>query len=97
MDINIYQLLRIAPDDVVVRVYFIAKLEQGEHVAKYNTSLIFNERDPSDPNFIPFNQLTEEVVKQWIIEKAGTELEAHLQNELDKLTNPTEIYGLPWQ
>jgi len=61
--------------------------------------------DPSDPTFIPYNELTEEIVIDWVKSFLGTskinEIETSLQNSVtnQKLTKEAETVktGLPWR
>jgi hypothetical protein len=60
--------------------------------------------DVNDPNFIPFEDLTEEIVLGWVTTTLGeeeisateTEFEARLQERIDKKTNPEFLTGTPW-
>lgn len=50
---------------------------------------------------IPYSDLTEEQVIEWIKEKIGgsekvTEIEAALQSQLDEQRTPTKASGIPW-
>jgi hypothetical protein len=50
---------------------------------------------------IPFSQLTEEIVVQWVKDKFGeekvAEIEAALQAQIDEQQFPTKAAGVPWQ
>ena len=53
-------------------------------------------------NLIPFADLTEELVVDWVKEALGgdekvAEIEAALQAQLDEQRNPTKAAGVPWQ
>lgn len=55
--------------------------------------------DPESPDFIPFDQLTESDVLNWLWEKEGfdkNEIENRLQSQIDAQKNPVTITGLPW-
>lgn len=60
--------------------------------------------DASDPNFVPFSELTEEVVLNWVQSEMGqeeitriqTEMETRLQERIDREKNPEFLQGLPW-
>ena len=58
------------------------------------------EADPSDPGFIPYDQLTEAICIGWVQDALGEEtvegLEANLSAALDEQENPTEAQGVPW-
>ena len=50
---------------------------------------------------IPYSDLTEEQVIEWVKEKIGgsekvTEIEAALQSQLDEQRTPTKASGIPW-
>jgi len=52
-------------------------------------------------DLIPFDELTQEEVIGWVIEKLGgtdkkAEIEAALQARLDEVMSPTKINGVPW-
>ena len=55
------------------------------------------ENNPGEPGFIPYDQLTEEMVLGWVwasVDKA--EIEANLTAKVEKQLNPTTANGLPW-
>jgi len=49
---------------------------------------------------IPFDDLTEDMVINWVKEKFGdekvSEIEAALQSQLDEKHAPTKASGVPW-
>ena len=55
--------------------------------------------DPSEPGFIPYDQLTEEIVLGWVYTGLGdqkAEIEATLTAKVEKQLNPTTAQGVPW-
>jgi len=60
--------------------------------------------DPSDPGYIPYEDLTEAIVIGWVKDALGTtvvsDTEAEVQAAFDvkkqEIENPTEADGLPW-
>ena len=54
--------------------------------------------DASSPDFVPYDQLTEEQVLGWVwndgVDKDATE--AALQAKIDAQMNPTTADGVPW-
>jgi len=54
--------------------------------------------DASSPDFVPYDQLTEEQVLQWVwadgVDKDATEAALAAKIEADK--NPTSAAGVPW-
>lgn len=56
---------------------------------------------PSDPGFVAYNNLTEEIVLGWVnsnIDKAAWEVElsSSLSNQVSNYSAPTHEEGLPW-
>ena len=56
--------------------------------------------DPSDPNFVPYDQLTEAICIGWVQDALGAEvvaaMESGLSSNLDEQENPTQAAGVPW-
>jgi hypothetical protein len=53
--------------------------------------------DPTDPSFVPYDNLTEEVVLGWVwgeVDQAATE--AALAADIADQKNPTTADGVPW-
>jgi len=53
--------------------------------------------DPTAPDFIPYDNLTEADVLGWVyesVDKAATE--SSLQSSIDEQKNPTTADGVPW-
>lgn len=57
-------------------------------------------KEPSDPTFIPYEDLTESIVIQWVKDEMGADQvaahEANVQAQIDKQKNPTTASGVPW-
>lgn len=96
MELTIAQLDRSLPDGVVVTAHWRASLTDGDYVTSSYGTVAFEQRDPLDPDFIPFDDLTEEVVVGWVLEKIGDETEEKLNAQMNALKNPTSASGLPW-
>jgi len=51
-------------------------------------------------NLIPFSELSEELVVQWVLDALGTEkvleIDKALNAQLDEQRHPTKAAGLPW-
>jgi hypothetical protein len=58
-----------------------------------------NLQEPDPTNYVPYDQLTEDIVLGWIIPQMNmTYLNSYIVNEISSQVLPTEIYnGLPWQ
>ena len=54
----------------------------------------------SDPDFVPYEDLTESICIGWVQDSLGEEnvesLESGLSVNLDEQENPTEAAGVPW-
>jgi hypothetical protein len=100
MNIQIAQLDRTLPDNVVNTVHWQATQTDGDFTASAYGSLGVPAKDPSDPTFIPFDQLTEAEVKQWVLTTMGEEqveaLQANLDGQIEAQKHPTSASGLPW-
>jgi len=100
MNLNIVQLDRTLPDSVVSTIHWTANQTDGDFTASSYGCLGVPAKDPSDPTFIPFESLTEEQVKQWVITTMGQEqvtaLQANLDGQIEAQKHPTSAQGLPW-
>jgi hypothetical protein len=100
MNIQIAQLDRTLPSGVVQTIHWTASQTDGDFTASAYGSLGVPAKDPSDPTFIPFESLTEEQVKQWVLDTMGQEqvtaLQANLDNQIEAKKNPTSATGTPW-
>ena len=59
MEMKIAQLARHLPDGVVMTVHWTADKTDGDYTASAYGSIGLPAKDPSDPTFIPYDQLTE--------------------------------------
>lgn len=97
---RIAQLERNTSDGVVFTAHYTidAKDEVYSSAGAYG-SVGLEQPDPETT--IPFDDLTEELVVEWVKEKLGgeekvEEIEAALQSQLDEKHAPTKAAGLPW-
>jgi len=100
MNLNIAQLDRQLPSGLITTIHWVATQTEDTFTASAYGSLGVPAKDPSDPTFIPFDQLTEEQVKQWVLTTMGEEqveaLQANLDGQIEAQKNPTSASGLPW-
>jgi len=57
------------------------------------------QNDPNEPGFIPYDQLTQDIVLGWVYESLGNqkaEIEATLTAKVEKQLAPTTAQGVPW-
>ena len=87
--------------DVVVTVSYTVVASDGTYSAKYD----WFEKTPLNPDapFIPYDQLTPEIVIGWVKDAMGADavanLEASLQGQIDIQINPPvtpEVLPMPW-
>jgi len=71
----------------------------GDYSARAYSTQSFT-YDASSPDFIPYDDLTEEVVLQWVFDAMGTEEVTRIQDSLtaniEEQKNPTTQDGVPW-
>ena len=86
---------RLTSDGFVVVVhYHVSASEDANNVSTYGTTSYTQEEGSS---FIPYEQLTQEVVVGWVQAALGKDVvEASLQSQLDALKAPVQQSGLPW-
>jgi len=71
----------------------------GDYSARSYSTQSFT-YDASSPDFIPYDDLTEAVVLQWVFDAMGTEEVTRIQDSLtaniEEQKNPTTEDGVPW-
>ena len=96
---SIRQLQRNTSDGGVIDAHWQAVATEDKYNASAYGCVSF-EPDSSDNNFIPFEDLTEEVVIQWVKDKLGEEyvttLEQGLAAQIEDQKAPKVASGLPW-
>jgi len=97
---NVIDIERSLPNGVVTQVHWRAAKQEGEQEASIFGSIGVPFKDPSDPTFVPFDELTHDQVVQWMLSKMGEEevdeIEAILNAQIDAIKNPTNARGTPW-
>jgi hypothetical protein len=101
---KIANLKRKPTSGLVFEITYIMNFElEGETDRK--VGMITFEGDETDPNFIPFEELTEEIVLGWVTETLGeeeitkieTEFKTRLKERIEKKSNPEFLIGTPWE
>jgi hypothetical protein len=94
----IANLERETADGFVFTAHYTINADNGVYTSGAYGSLGLER--PED-EMIPFSQLTEEIVVQWVKDKFGeekvAEIEAALQAQIDEQQSPTKAAGVPWQ
>lgn len=97
---------RSLSDDVVFKVnYEVSKTDGYDTIsASGSTELLKGKFSLSDyanqEGFVPFNQLTPEIIISWTQESLGKEsvsnITQKISRQLELKKNPESAYGLPW-
>jgi hypothetical protein len=91
---NIVQMDRLTSDNFVVTVHYSVTATEGDYSANtYGTVGYTQESD----NFIPFDNLTPEIVTGWVQTSLGKDtVEESLTAQIEAQKNPVQVSGLPW-
>ena len=91
---NIVQMDRLTSDNFVVTVHYSVTATDGDYSANtYGTVGYTQESD----NFIPFDNLTPEIVTGWVQTSLGKDtVEESLAEQIQAQKNPVQVSGLPW-
>ena len=91
---NIVQMDRLTSDNFVVTVHYSVTATDGDYSANtYGTVGYTQESD----NFIPFDNLTPEIVTGWVQTSLGKDtVEEGLAAQIQAQKNPVQVSGLPW-
>lgn len=100
MQWTISQLERTLPDGVVMTAHWrVSDSDGNAHGTAYGT-VSFPSKDPADPTFVPYEQLTEAQVIEWVKDAMGAEQvaahEASVAAQIDAQKNPVSAAGVPW-
>lgn len=100
MQWTISQLERSLPDGVVMTAHWRVSDSDGAASGTVYGTISFPSKDPSDPTFVPYDQLTEAQVIDWVKDAMGAEQvaahEASVAAQIDRQKNPTSAAGVPW-
>jgi len=93
---SIAQLERNADDNGVVTAHWRVSAEDGDFTASsYGTCSWTPE--PSTEGFVPFEDLTEAMVIEWVKGSLDIEaIEASLASQIEEQKAPKVIVGVPW-
>lgn len=101
---KIVELKRKPDTGFVFEVTYIMNFKLENHEDRH-VGMIEVGGSPDDPDFIPFDNLTEEIVLNWVKTKLGdteisriqSEAQSRLQERIDREANPEFLQGLPWE
>jgi len=93
------------PDSgLIFEVTYIMNFKLEEETDR-KVGMLVLEGDPESEGLIPFEDLTEENIIDWVktdlgeeeISKIESEHQTRMQERIDKKNNPEFLNGLPWQ
>ena len=99
---SVSSLDRTVADGVVGVVHYtVDATDETYRSGAYGSVGLDTEDAASRSAFIPYGDLTPEVVVEWVKERVGgeekvAEVEAALQAQLDEQRTPTQASGVPW-
>lgn len=101
---QVAQIKRKPDTGLVFEVTYIMNFELEDQKDRH-VGLVELTGDPNSPDFISFENLTEEVVLNWVESKLGQtkideftqNAETRLKKRIDREKNPEFLTGLPWQ
>lgn len=100
MNWTISSLDRSLPDGVVLTAHWRVSKTDGDASGTVYGTISFPAKNPADPDFIPYDNLTEATVIQWVKDEMGadqvTAHEAAVQGQIDAQKTPTTAAGVPW-
>lgn len=102
---TIHQLERKSDNGFVVNVHWRFSMTDTDETGKYyyadTYSVASYTQDEESEDYIPFEELTQEIVVEWVKETLGEEqlesMEASLVQQIESQKNPPIVYGLPWE
>jgi hypothetical protein len=86
-------------DKGIVTCHWRVTAEDGEYTASAYGTCGFTP-DPSAPDFVPYDNLTEADVLQWVFDSMGAEQVISIQDaltaQIEDQKAPQTVAGLPW-
>jgi hypothetical protein len=100
MNWKVENMKRLASNELVTEVVYRVHAKNSSLIADYKGKVTLT-GDPSSPDFVPFKDLTEAQVVQWVKDSVDvTAIEAQVQSVLDakiaKRGAKEVLTGLPW-
>jgi hypothetical protein len=100
MNLNIVTINRTLPDAVCTTAHWTASKTDGDYTASAYGSIGLPAKEPSDPTFVAYEDITEAQAIEWTLAAMGEEavaaLEAGLDAQIEAQKNPVSATGLPW-
>ena len=100
MNWTISNLNSTLPDGCVTTAHWRVSKTDGTASGSVYGTISLPHKDHNDPTFIPYQDLTEAQVVQWVKEEMGADQvaahEAAVDAQIDAQKNPTAASGVPW-
>lgn len=82
---------------VITRVTYQCTAQEGDKIYKKTGNVPLTGSSPSLPGFIPFTDLTEEIIVNWVKSALGADILTTIEvNLTHKITQDKSNSGLPW-
>jgi hypothetical protein len=99
---TIHQLERKSNDGFVVNVHWRYSMtdtdESGKTYYADTYSVASYNQDPETEDYIPYEELTKDIVVGWVKESIDLEaIEQSLEDQIEAQKNPPILKGLPWE
>jgi len=92
---SVVNMNRLTSDNFVVTVHFSVTATDGDYSANTYGTISYTQKP--DESFVPYEELTQEIVVGWCQESLGKDtVEESLATQIDALKNPTQVSGTPW-
>jgi hypothetical protein len=100
---KVLELKRKPDTGLVIEVTWVMNFDLNGEKDRHIGSITL-EGDVNDPNYIPYEDLTEEIVLGWVQSDLGSEkvteiqtsAESRIQSRIDRKNNPEFLTGKPW-
>jgi hypothetical protein len=100
MKMKIAQFDRNPLEGLCTVAHWTATKQDGGYTAYAYGLIDLPAKDPSDPTFVPYEDITEELAVQWVEKVMGeeqvTNLEVSLAAQIEAQKNPVTATGVPW-
>ena len=98
---KIYNLKRTIADGLVTTITYGCESEH-ENVSSRKIGDLTITGSPEEPNFIPYEELTSEIVLGWVTSSIDTDAvettnSASIAQNVEALAAITEVNGTPWE
>jgi hypothetical protein len=99
---TIHQLERKSDDGFVVKVHWRYAMtdtdDSGKTYYEDTYGIAHYTQDTESESYIPYEDLTEEIVIDWVKASLDMEtIEKNLSEKIERQKKPTILVGLPWQ